>query len=114
MIRDAAVAGRRFSRVRVVSIPMSDYSRFGVFCSGQANAAGEDIRYLERDEAAGLPDHDFWLFDSHRLIRMHFDDADDTLVGGELVTDPASIVQANRWRDLAWHRAWLRETFTTR
>lgn len=43
----------------------------------------------------GLPDHDFWLFDSHRLVRMHFAD-DDTLIGREPVTDPAEIVAANR------------------
>ena len=64
---------------------MTDYSRFAVFCSGQANAAGEDIRYLQRDEAEGLPDHDYWLFDSHKLVRMHFDD-DDVMLGGEVIT----------------------------
>lgn len=113
MVRDATRAGRCFSRVRVVSIPMSDYSRFAVFCSGQANAAGEDIRYLQRDEAEGLPDYDYWLFDSHKLVRMHFDE-DDVMRGGEVITDPAEIVRANHWRDVAWHRAWLRETFVTR
>ncbi len=55
MIREATAEGRRFSRVRVVSTPLTDYSRFGVYCSGHTNAAGEDIRYLARDQAANLP-----------------------------------------------------------
>jgi len=40
-------------------------------------AAGEDIRYLDRDRAEDLPGHDYWLFDSSRLYRLHFDEDDD-------------------------------------
>ncbi|MBC8090492.1 MAG: hypothetical protein H7Y15_00795 [Pseudonocardia sp.] len=115
-VRAAVRAGRTYRRVRVVSVPLSDYSRFGVATAAQTNAAGEDIRYLERGEAGelGVPlQHDWWLFDSHRLLRLHFDD-DDRLLGGELVTDPVAVVEANRVRDLAWHHAWLREIFNDR
>ncbi len=84
MIREATAAGRCFSRVRVVSTPLTDYSRFGVFCSGHTNAAGEDIRYLTRDQAVDLPDYDYWLFDSRKLVRMHFDE-DENFLGGEIV-----------------------------
>jgi hypothetical protein len=61
MIREAVNEGRHFARVRVVSVPIIDYSRFGVWCSPFTNGAGEDIRYLPRDraEAAGLPNHDY-------------------------------------------------------
>jgi hypothetical protein len=110
MIRKATAEGRRFSRVRVVSMPLTHYSRFGVFCSKYTAAAGEDIRYLRRDEAAGLPDYDYWLFDSRTLVRMHFDEAENFL-GGELIEDPTEIVQHNYWRDAAWHRAELRDNF---
>jgi len=112
MIREATAKGLRFSRVRVVSMPLTDYSRFGVFCSQFTNAAGEDIRYLERDEAEteGLPNHDYWLFDSRKLVWMHFDDA-DRFQGGEIIEDPAVIVQHNYWRDVAWHRAVRRDEF---
>lgn len=51
------------------------------------NAAGEDIRYLARHDATGLPDYDYWLFDSSGLVRMHFDD-DENFLGGELIEDP--------------------------
>lgn len=112
MIGEATAEGRRFTRVRVVSMPLTDYSRFGVFCSQHTNAAGEDIRYLTRDSATGLPDYDYWLFDSSRLVRMHFDD-DENFLGGEPIEDPAVIVQHSYWRDAAWHHAVRRDDFAT-
>ena len=113
MIRDATAAGRRFARVRVVTAPLTDYSRFGVFCSQYTNEAGEDIRYLARDQAQGLPDYDYWLFDSRRLVKMHFDEQEQFL-GGEVIEDPAEIVQHNCRRDAAWHLAMRREHFATK
>lgn len=114
MIREATAEGRRFTRVRVVSLPLTDYSRFGVWCSQFTNGAGEDIRYLARNraQAEGLPDHDYWLFDSRKLVRMHFDD-DDRFLGAELVEDAAVIVQHCYWRDAAWHHATRRDEFAT-
>jgi hypothetical protein len=112
MIRSATAEGRIFRRVRMVSLPLTDYSRFGLFCSQYTNAAGEDIRYLARDQAEGLPQHDYWLFDSRKLVRMHFDDQEHFL-GGEVVEDPVEIVQHNYWRDAAWHRAVRRDDFAT-
>jgi hypothetical protein len=110
MVRDATAAGRRFARVRVVDRPMSDYNRFSHAVAARNNAAGEDIRYLDRCDAAGLPDHDYWLFDSRTLLVMRFDDADH-FVGGELVDDPATVVEHNYWRDAAWHWAARRDDF---
>lgn len=114
MLRAAASEGRRFARVRVVSLPLNDYSRFGVWCAQFTNGAGEDIRYLTRELAqdAGLPSHDYWLFDSRKLVQMHFDDA-DRFLGGEIIEDPAVIVQHNYWRDAAWHKAVRRDDFAT-
>jgi hypothetical protein len=72
MVRDAADEGRRFARVRVVSLPLSDYNRWSYVIAQHNIAAGEDIRYLERGEAeaVGLPGHDYWLFDSRQLLQM--------------------------------------------
>nr|WP_242606670.1 DUF6879 family protein [Protofrankia symbiont of Coriaria ruscifolia] len=114
MVREAASEGKRFARVRVMSMPLTDYNRFGLAVSAHNNAAGEDIRYLGRDkaESAALPNHDYWLFDSRKLVRMHFDDA-DRFLGGEVVEDTAEIVQHNYWRDAAWHHAVRRDDFAT-
>jgi hypothetical protein len=110
MIRGATAEGRRFSRVRIVTRPLTDYSRFGHFCAGYTNQAGEGIRYLDRAAAGELPDYDYWLFDSRKLVRMHFDEGENFL-GGEVVADPAVIVEHNYWRDAAWHRAVPRDDF---
>jgi len=110
MVRSATANGKRFARVRVVSVPLTDYSRFGVWCAQFTNGAGEDIRYLEREraDAVGVPEHDYWLFDSSTLVRMNFDDH-DAFLGVELVEDPTVIVQHNYWRDAAWHYAVKRD-----
>jgi hypothetical protein len=110
MVQEAAAAGRRFARVRVVELPMSDWTRYSYALSAHNIAAGEDIRYIERSNAAGLPDHDYWLLDSSKLVVMRFDET-DRFVGGELVEDPSEIVQANYWRDAAWHKAVRRDDF---
>jgi hypothetical protein len=110
MIRTATAEGRRFTRVRVVSVPLTDYSRFGVHCSQYTIEAGEDIRYLRRDQARHLPDYDYWLFDSRKLIKMHFD-GEENFLGGEVIEDPAMIVQHNYWRDATWHKAVRRDDF---
>ena len=110
MIRSATAQGRQFRRVRVVSRLLTDYSRFGYFCAGHTNEAGEDIRYLDRADAHGVPDYDYWLFDSRTLVRMHFAE-DETFLGGELVEDAAVIVRHNYWRDAAWHLATRRDDF---
>ncbi len=114
MIRGATAEGRRFMRVRVVSMPLTDYSRFGVWCAQFTNGAGEDIRYLTRDQAnaENLPNHDYWLFDSRKLVQMHFDDA-DAFLGGEVIEGSIEIVDHNYWRDAAWHHAIRRDDFAT-
>ena len=114
MIRGATAEGKRFTRVRVVSLPLTDYSRFGVWCAQFTNGAGEDIRYLERGRAdtLGVPNHDYWLFDSRKLVRMRFGD-NDVFLGGEVIEDPAEIVRHNYWRDAAWHYALTRDDFAT-
>jgi hypothetical protein len=98
------VEGRRIERVRVVSRPYSDYTRYGLWLCAYNTQAGEDIRYLERQHSAGLPNHDYWLLDSSRLYNVRFDEGDE-LLGAELVEDPAAVVQAGLWRDAAWHHA---------
>ncbi len=106
MVREATAQGRWFSRVRVVSFPLTDYTRFSMWCSRYTREAGDDIRYLTRDQAdaAALPKHDFWLFDSRKLVVMHFGD-DDRFVSAEVIEDPSTIVEHNYWRDAARHFA---------
>ncbi len=105
-VQQIAAQGRRMTRVRVVSEPHTNYVRFEMDLARRLNApAGEDIRYLPRDRAAslGLPDEDFWLLDSERVLVLHF--IGDPVVRIELVTDPAAVIRHCRWRDTAWRHA---------
>ncbi|MEV0614610.1 DUF6879 family protein [Nonomuraea sp. NPDC050404] len=104
--RDVA-SGKTWQRVRIVSVPPSDYTRYGIKVAQLSVRAGEDIRYFRRDVAAqlGLDPYDAWLLDDFRLIRLHFDDADDTFAGAELVSDREAISRHRAWRDLALKHA---------
>jgi hypothetical protein len=114
MVQEAAKEGRRFARVRIVNPRLSDYNRWSLVIARHNVAAGEDIRYLIQDRAqeVGLPDFDYWLFDSRTLCRMHFDET-DRFIGGELIDDSTEIVRHNYWRDAAWHHAVKRDEFAT-
>lgn len=94
--------GQRIERVRIVSEPWSDYTRFGLNLSRLNVAAGEDIRYLSRDRAdgLGLPEYDYWLLDSSKMCILRHDDK-DVLLGADIVNDPAVVVEHARYRDIA-------------
>ncbi|MBB4915717.1 DUF6879 family protein [Streptosporangium saharense] len=107
--------GQWMGRVRVVSEPHSDYTRFGLALAEYNTAAGEDIRYLPRHHpvVAGLPDHDFWLIDSTTLLLLRFGE-DDILLGADVVTDPAVVVRHCYYRDVACHHAVPWSEYSTR
>ncbi|PSK95727.1 hypothetical protein CLV63_114160 [Murinocardiopsis flavida] len=96
--------GRRFHRVHVVIEPLSDYVRFEcAWCYRHTVAAGEEVRMLAVAEGQwpeGLPQADYWLFDSARLVRMDYAD-DGTFIAAEVVDDPEQVVAANVQRDRA-------------
>ncbi|MEU6703864.1 DUF6879 family protein [Streptomyces wuyuanensis] len=105
-VTEQTAAGKRFERVRLVDDPPTDGQRF-LLASGLGNvAAGEDIRNLARADAQrlGLPDADFWLFDSRTVVRFVFDEH-DTTVGVIVSEDPADVAAACQARDAAWHHA---------
>ncbi|GAB2918144.1 DUF6879 family protein [Nonomuraea fastidiosa] len=106
LMREVTSAGRRVERVRVITEPPSDYIQFELYQNAGNAAAGEDIRYLPRGQAAGLdlPDVDYWLFDGSAAVVLRFDD-DDMLTGMELVDEPATVAELCAGRDTAWSHA---------
>ncbi|MFI8810547.1 MULTISPECIES: DUF6879 family protein [unclassified Streptomyces] len=78
-VADAVGRGIAVQRARVVSLPATEYIQFEHACTPRNVAAGEDVRWLPREQALGLvlPAHDFWLFDG-RLIRWHHFAGDGT------------------------------------
>ena len=103
-VRTAVAAGKIMQRVHVVVEPLTAYLHYELAWS-YTPEAGEDIRIIPVEAGqwpAGLPGSggDFWLFDSARLLQMHYDPA-GRLTATELVDDPSRIAQACRWRDAA-------------
>ena len=105
-VHNARAAGATMSRVHVVAEPLSDYLRYELSCYESSVAAGEDIRILPADLAAGLglPSFDYWLFDDERVAVQHYGERGAWL-GASLVTDQAFVESCRRWRDMALSRA---------
>lgn len=115
LILRRTLEGQHIERVRVVSEPWSDYTRFGLNLSRLNVAAGEDIRYMSRDRAAelGLPEYDYWLLDSHKMCILRHDDR-DVLLGADVIHDPAVVVEHAHYRDIAWHYALPRAEYLSK
>ncbi len=96
MIRQDRASGKVWQRVRIVSVPLSAYNRY-------------------RDSAVrlGLSPYDAWLFDSEQLVRLRFDDVNDTFRGAEIINDGTVVARHNHWRELAWRHAQEIERFAT-
>ncbi|MEU8708178.1 DUF6879 family protein [Streptomyces sp. NPDC048565] len=104
--RTATDAGKTVGRVRIADNPPTAEQRFLLDYARHNAAVGEDIRYLWCEDAnqATLPAEDFWIFDSRIVALLHFDD-EDTMLGIELITEPAQIVRYAIVRDAAMHHA---------
>lgn len=107
--------GKSWQRVRIVSVPLSDWTRYGIEVARLSVEVGEDIRYLSRDvaEDVGLRPLDAWLFDDRQLVRLHFNDQDDTFVGAETIDDQAVLQQHQAWREIAWQHAQPLDAFVS-
>ena len=109
-VAEHARHGGRMERVRVQEDPPTGYQRFERWLDQWNIPAGEVIRYMTRQrahEVGLLPaagHDDWWLLDSARLIVMRFA-PDGQRVANELVSDPETVLQACKWRDLAVHHA---------
>lgn len=106
-LRAMAASGRTQTRVRVVTEPPTDYTRFELSVYPELVAEGEDIRIISvpaGEWPAGLPSYDYWLFDDRDVWRMHYRD-DYTFRGAELLEDEETITEHLRWRDIALAQA---------
>ncbi|MEU2670649.1 MULTISPECIES: DUF6879 family protein [unclassified Streptomyces] len=112
MIRAQTEQGKRVERVRIADDPPTPGQLYLLDNAKRNTVIGEDIRSLRRADAArlGLPEEDFWIFDSRIVAWLNFD-PDDQLVDVELITEPAEVVRCSLTRDAAWHHALPHEMF---
>lgn len=105
-LRKAVAAGVQVQRVRLVSVPHTAYTRWGLEVARLNVEAGEDIRYLPRDlvKDIRLPGEDYWLLDDDRLILSVF--SPDGRTGGFARENNAALLrQCLAVRDSVWDRA---------
>jgi hypothetical protein len=102
-VREATQAGKSITRVRVVTVPHSDYTRWGLTVAPLNIEAGEDLRWLPRHRAVGIdfPEHDYWLFDDNRVVFTVFAE-DGRFVGGTGESDPEIIEQCRKVHQRVW------------
>jgi hypothetical protein len=110
-----ATVDRRVSvrRLRLVSEPVTDYVRFEYDVTAAHNlAAGEQVRWLPRQAAAGLlvPCNDFWVFDNQVILWNHFA-GDGSWVSEERSDDPVITKLCASSFDAAWERAIPHEAY---
>lgn len=106
LMREVAEAGVAVQRVRVITEPHGDYTRFSVGTTAANLEAGEDIRWLPRQAApADLPDDDWWLFDDELAAYTVFERDGSALPGWVATTDPLIVGHYAQLRDQLWAKA---------
>jgi hypothetical protein len=106
LVRAATGAGKDISRVRVVTVPHVDYTKWGLTVAEHNIAAGEDIRWLPRHliDPEQLTIDDYWLFDDDRVVfTVH--ESDGHFAGGATTTEPAIVERCRAIRDHVWRVA---------
>ncbi|MCA1705270.1 MAG: hypothetical protein LC808_19235, partial [Actinobacteria bacterium] len=94
LVRGATKTGKSITRVRVVTVPHSDYVRWGLSVAPLNLDAGEDIRWLPRHltDDIDFPADDYWLFDDDRVVFTVFEDG-GRFMGGVETSDSELIEQ---------------------
>ena len=96
-------AGRTLRRLRVISEPMTEYIKFEFLDASELVRAGEDVRWLPRQNASTLllPGNDLWSFDAEAVVFTYLS-GDGVVQGYELTTEPGLVAQVVRAFEAAW------------
>jgi hypothetical protein len=113
LLSEARGTGRRMQRIHIVTEPLSEYVKFLLTCAYPSSVeAGEDVRVLSRQNAsdAGLPEFDYWLFDSLQVAIMSYD-SEGNLLEIELTRDPDVLGPCRSGREVAFQHAKRLDTY---
>jgi hypothetical protein len=98
-IRACVGAGKYMGRVHVIENALTPYLQFEIDWYYAVNgAAGEDIRFIFRDELPDVPYTDTWIFDDHDVLDLSYDN-EGRLLYINHNKDPERLKQALT----AWH-----------
>lgn len=106
LVQDMTSRGAVMRRVRVVTVPHTDYTRWLLEVSRHSVDAGEDIRYIARDriDPKKLTADDWWLLDDDTVAFTAFK-PNGQLGGGAMTTDTRIVDYCRTVRDYVWTRA---------
>ncbi|WP_327149138.1 DUF6879 family protein [Nocardia sp. NBC_01329] len=104
LMRKVTDRGIPVTRVRVVTVPHSDYHRWLLSVTDRNIQSGEDIRYLPRRDAGEVPPDDFWLFDDERVVYNLAGDGGEP-AGAAVTKDPRIVDYCRGVRDRLWKLA---------
>ncbi|MGH3919018.1 MAG: DUF6879 family protein, partial [Pseudonocardiaceae bacterium] len=105
-LTDGEALSQRIRRVRVVTVPHVDYTRWGLTVAEHNSAAGEDSRWQPRHliDSDALAADDFWRFDDERVLFTVFEPG-GRYAGGAATTDPVIVARCCAVRDVVWQTA---------
>lgn len=99
-VRRMTDRGVTIRRARIVSEPHTVYTRYLLALARHNAAAGEQVRYLPRQDAhpSDAATEDFWLLDNRLLSYSLFDER-GYWIGGSVTEDPVLVSNAMAIRD---------------
>ena len=113
LIEETTARGVSVSRVRVVTVPHSDYHRWLLSITGGNIDAGEDIRYLPRHLVGSIefPVDDFWIFDRQK-VAFNLVDQSGKPAGAAVTNDPRIVescltAQNRLWKESIPYRQYI-------
>ncbi|WP_280274453.1 DUF6879 family protein [Nocardia wallacei] len=103
-MRQLGQRGVTVSRVRVVTVPHSDYQRWLLSETVDNIDVGEDIRYLPRHLAGEILTDDFWLFDDER-VAFNLIDKEGKPAGAAVTDNPHIAAYCHSAKERLWKLA---------
>ncbi|WP_433678365.1 DUF6879 family protein [Nocardia sp. CA-119907] len=106
LVGDLTSRGVAVQRVRVVTEPLGEYSRWLHSITDYNTDAGEEVRWMARHlvDPAELCTDDWWLLDDSTVVFSLFG-PDDVLDGFAATDDPVIAAHCRRVWDLLWPKA---------
>lgn len=106
LVRQHVERGISFRRARVVSEPVSEFIRYENSVTANNVAAGEQVRWLPRPQAAelALPGSDFWQVDGGAVCFV-FQSGDGEPAGYRICEDPDVTRLCSSAFEAVWKRA---------
>lgn len=101
-VRSLTARGVSVGRLRVLTVPHSDYQRWSLTIAPMNAEAGEDIRYLPRHLAGQVPPDDFWVIDNQVVVFSLTDKTGRSPGAAAVSNDPELVAYCQRTRERLW------------